>query len=159
MIVWLGVPVLLAAGLFLWAHAAGQTPAGAPSFPHTTMAIEHQDGQRIGFNIEVAATPDEQTYGLMFRRSLAPDAGMLFIFDPPRMVSFWMKNTYISLDMLFVRANGTIEKIVTHAEPLNLKPIPSDEPVKGVVEIGAGVAAKDGIQLGDKLIYPGFSGP
>jgi hypothetical protein len=121
------------------------------------MTIRRSDGQSFPFIIEIAETPEQQRYGLMFRRALPQDAGMLFISDPDRPVSMWMKNTYIPLDMLFIRHDGTIVKIITHAEPFDLTPLSSGEPVRGVIEINAGEAERRGLKIGDKIVSSAFS--
>jgi uncharacterized membrane protein (UPF0127 family) len=105
------------------------------------------------FTVEVAATPEQQERGLMFVRSLAPDRGMIFPYDPPQQVSFWMKNTLIPLDMIFIRADGTIARIAT-AKPLDETPVPGGEPITAVLEIAAGRAAELGIRAGDKVEWP-----
>jgi uncharacterized protein len=98
------------------------------------------------FIVEVAATPEQQERGLMFRKSLAGDRGMIFPYDPPSDVSFWMKNTLIPLDIIFIRADGTIVRI-THAKSLDLSPLPAGEPVAAVLEIRGGRAAELGIKV------------
>jgi uncharacterized membrane protein (UPF0127 family) len=105
------------------------------------------------FTVEVAATPEQQERGLMFVRSLAPDRGMIFPYDPPQQVSFWMKNTLIPLDMVFIRADGTIARIAT-AKPLDETPVPGGEPIAAVLEIAAGRAAELGIREGDRVDWP-----
>ena len=105
------------------------------------------------FTVEIAATADQQERGLMFRKSLAPDRGMIFPYDPPQEVGFWMKNTLIPLDIIYIRANGTIAHIV-NAEPMDLTPLPSGEPVVLVLEIAGGRAAQLGIKEGDKVSWP-----
>jgi hypothetical protein len=100
------------------------------------------------FRVEVAATPDQQERGLMFRRTLDPAHGMIFPYNPPQEVAFWMKNTWIPLDIIFIRSDGTIVRI-THAQPMDLTPLPSGEPVSAVLEIGGGRAAQLGIKEGD----------
>ena len=102
------------------------------------------------FTVEVAATPEQQERGLMFVKSLAANRGMVFPYDPPEDVSFWMKNTLITLDMLFIRADGTIARIVT-AKALDLTAIPAGEPVAAVLEIRGGRAAELGIKTGDRV--------
>lgn len=102
------------------------------------------------FTVEVARTPEEQARGLMHRKSLAPDRGMIFPYNPPQPVAFWMKNTLIPLDMIFVRADGTIARITT-ATPLTLETHPSGEPVAAVLEIAGGRAAELGIRPGDNV--------
>ena len=105
------------------------------------------------FTVEIAATADQQERGLMFRKSLAPDRGMIFPYDPPQEVGFWMKNTLIPLDIIYIRANGTIAHIV-NAEPMDLTPLPSGEPIVLVLEIAGGRAAQLGIKEGDKVSWP-----
>ena len=102
------------------------------------------------FNVQVAATPDQQEQGLMFYRSLGPDEGMIFPYDPPQDVAFWMKNTLIPLDMVFIRADGTIARIAT-AKPLDETPVPAGEPIVAVLEIRGGRAAELGIRANDKV--------
>ena len=104
------------------------------------------------FTAEVAATAEEQRRGLMFRRSLAGDHGMIFPFDPPREVGFWMKNTVIPLDIIYIRADRTIARI-THAKALDLTPLPSGEPVAAILEIRSGRAAELGIREGDVVSW------
>jgi uncharacterized membrane protein (UPF0127 family) len=92
----------------------------------------------------------------MYRRSLAPDRGMLFDFKRVEPISMWMQNTYVSLDMLFIRPDGTIARVATNAEPLSTRTIPSGEPVLAVLEVVAGTAARLGIKPGDKVEHPLF---
>jgi len=89
----------------------------------------------------------------MYRTALAPDAGMIFPFDPPRPASFWMRNTYIPLDMLFIRADGTIAVIAANTTPLSLAPVESGEPVAAVLEIAGGQSAALGIHEGDRVSW------
>ena len=89
----------------------------------------------------------------MFRRSVPADRGMIFPYDPPQDVSFWMKNTLVPLDIIFIRGDGTIVR-VTHAKALDLTPLPSGEPVAAVLEIRAGRAAELGIKEGDVASWP-----
>jgi hypothetical protein len=100
------------------------------------------------FTVEIAATPEQQERGLMFRRSLAANRGMIFPYDPPQDVAFWMQHTLIPLDIAFIRADGTIARIIK-AKALDLTPLPSGEPVAGVLEIRGGRAAELGIREGD----------
>jgi uncharacterized membrane protein (UPF0127 family) len=87
----------------------------------------------------------------MFRRSMAPDRGMLFDFEQVAPVAMWMKNTYLPLDMLFIRADGTVARIAADTEPLSTKVIPSGEPVLAVLELNAGTTARLGIRAGDRV--------
>lgn len=149
--------VLVMLGLIgLWLYL--KPPGDAPVFPHGQLVIARADGQKISFDVDIATTPEQERYGLMHRHALAENGGMLFIYDPPDAVSMWMRDTPIPLDMLFVRADGTIAKIVTHTVPFDVTPIDSDEPVRGVVELDAGAVDHFGLTAGDRLLYPGFSG-
>lgn len=112
-----------------------------------TAAAEHQ------FTMEVVDTPESRAKGLMFRTALAPDAGMLFDFKESRQVSFWMQNTLIPLDMLFIRQDGTIANIHVNAKPLDPTSIPSDGPVQFVFEIAGGRSVELGIKAGDRVIH------
>lgn len=105
------------------------------------------------FRVEVAASDREQEIGLMFREHLAPDQGMIFPFAPPRPASFWMKNTLIPLDMLFIRSDGTIAYIAPMRTPLSLEPTGVGEPVASVLELAGGRAAELGIQEGDRVSW------
>jgi uncharacterized membrane protein (UPF0127 family) len=102
------------------------------------------------FTVDIAATPQQQETGLMFVKHLAPDRGMIFPYDPPQPVAFWMHNTLIPLDMVFIRADGTIARIAT-AKALDDTPVPSGEPIAAVLEIAGGRAAQLGIVPGDKV--------
>lgn len=124
----------------------GQSPAGLAQVPLTVT------GDKIHrFTVEVAATPQEQSRGLMFRESLAPDRGMIFPLGAPRIASFWMKDTLIPLDIIFVRADGRITNIEANTVPLSLEPVLSYEEVTAVLEIAGGRAAELGIKPGDKV--------
>ena len=102
-------------------------------------------GQSHRFTVEVARTVEQQAQGLMFRESLGPDEGMLFPFQTPRPASFWMRNTLIPLDMIFIRADGTIARIAANTEPLSEESVAVAEPVAAVLEIRGGRAAELGI--------------
>ena len=109
-------------------------------------------GKSHRFTVEIAATPREQQTGMMYRRSLAPDRGMLFPYSPPVPVGFWMKDTFIPLDMVFIRADGTIARIAT-AVPHSLESVSSIEPIVAVLEIAGGRAAELGLREGDRVTY------
>jgi uncharacterized membrane protein (UPF0127 family) len=106
--------------------------------------------------VEVTSTPEEKAMGLMFRTSLADDAGMLFPYSPPQEATMWMRNTYISLDMLFIRADGIIHRIETNTEPFSERVIASRGPVAAVLELKAGAAARLGLKPGDRVRHPLF---
>jgi len=108
-------------------------------------------GKLHRFTVEVARTGEEQAMGLMNRASLDPNRGMIFPFDPPRQAGFWMKNTLIPLDMIFIRADGTIARIEANTIPLSLDTVPAGEPVAAVLELAGGRSAELGIQAGDKV--------
>lgn len=104
------------------------------------------------FRVEVASTPIEHEYGLMCRKSLAPDRGMLFDFHVPSTdVAFWMRNTLIGLDIVYIRPDGTILSIARNARPLDETPIPAGGTIRAVLEIPAGRAAQLGLRPGDKV--------
>jgi uncharacterized protein len=105
------------------------------------------------FTAEIADTDELRSRGLMFRHVLPNDRAMLFDFENPRPAAMWMKNTYISLDMLFVREDGTIAAIAENTEPLSLQTISVNEPVRGVIELAAGTAKRLGIQRDDKVYH------
>ena len=110
------------------------------------------------FDIQIAKTDQEKALGLMFRTKLGDAEGMLFSYPAPRTLSMWMRNTYISLDMLFIRPDGTIARIEERAEPLSDRVIESGSAVSAVLEIAGGGASRLGIKPGDKVRYPLFAG-
>ncbi|HMB11166.1 DUF192 domain-containing protein [Saliniramus sp.] len=112
---------------------------------------------RHEFSIELVDTPESRARGLMYRRSMPEDHGMLFDFGRVDMVSMWMRNTYIPLDMLFVRADGSIARIARDTEPLSERSISSGEPVLAVFEINAGISDRLGITAGDRIDHPLFA--
>jgi uncharacterized membrane protein (UPF0127 family) len=109
------------------------------------------------FSVEMATTEEEKTNGLMYRKELPDGKGMLFDFSPEQQISMWMKNTYIPLDMIFIRADGRILRIAENTEPLSTKIISSGGLARGVLEVIAGTAQKYGIQPGDRVAHPLFS--
>ena len=129
---------------------------GLVSFKQDRLAIETAKGDRHEFDAELAITPQQQQQGLMYRRDMAADASMLFIYRPERVVSMWMRNTMIPLDMLFIAADGRVVKIVERAVPLSLKTISSDRPVRAVLELNGGTVARLGIQTGDRVLHGSF---
>ncbi|UIJ44462.1 DUF192 domain-containing protein [Sphingomonas cannabina] len=154
---------LAAAGLALAAVASGgcsgdgaaNATAAVKKVPVT---ITSANGKHI-FTAEIARTPAEQERGLMFRTDLGKDDAMIFTpypadGGPPREASFWMKNTPTPLDIIFIRADGTIATIAENAVPFSTDPIPSGEPVAAVLEIVGGRAAELGIATGDKVTWP-----
>ena len=135
-------------------RASQGTQEGQPqSLRAVPLTITTASGKRLDFHVELAQTADEQAIGLMYRKSLAPDAGMIFPMRPMRQAAFWMANTYIPLDILFIAPGGRIESIAANATPLSLDPIASRGPVVAVLELGGGVAAASGIAVGDKVAW------
>lgn len=120
------------------------------------LTIVTASGQRHVFSVEVMRTDEDRAKGLMFRRHLPADRGMLFDFKRVEPVSMWMQNTYLSLDMLFVKPDGVIANIAEHTEPLSTRIVPSSGPVLGVLELNAGTAARLGITAGDRLQHTLF---
>lgn len=116
--------------------------------------IKIASGKTVSLRVEIAVTPEEQARGLMFRESLADDGGMLFPYDPPQAVSFWMKNTVIPLDIIFIRKGGAIARIAAETEPYSLEKVSSGEPIAAVLEIAGGRVAALGIAENDVVTLP-----
>lgn len=146
---WMAIVVAAA----FWA-LAGQAAYAASIQP---LEIVTKTGVHV-FSVEMATTEEEKTTGLMYRKELPEGKGMLFDFTPEQEVSMWMKNTYISLDMIFIRADGRILRIAENTEPMSTKIIPSRGLAKGVLEVIAGTAQKYGIAPGDRVGHPLFNG-
>lgn len=146
------VLVMVGAGM----AAAQQPPGPEPVYSTGELTIRRASGGDIAFKIELALTPEQQEHGLMFRKEVKPYEGMLFDFGYPRPVSFWMKNTLVPLDMLFIAADGRIVRIAANAKPLSTDTIDSGAPVSGVLEIAGGSALLLGIKPGDLVIHPMF---
>jgi uncharacterized membrane protein (UPF0127 family) len=122
------------------------------------LTIDSGQGAQM-FNVELATTPDQMQVGLMFRQKLAPDAGMLFVYPSEQQVAFWMKNTVIPLDMLFIAGNGKIRRIVERTIPLSTAVIPSVDEVRAVLEVNGGTAARLGIKPGDVVHAAALGNP
>ena len=147
----------LLAAFALLLVAAGPAPAQeAPAIPFKSseLTIETAAGKSFHFSVELALTPEQQQRGLMFREKMAPDAGMLFVFDQARLQAFWMKNTLIPLDMIFIRTDGTIANILEKVPPQTLDPRASDGPAKAVLELNGGIARFLDIKPGDRVVHP-----
>ena len=119
-------------------------------FSRSSLTIVSANG-RHKFNIEMALTNRQQSQGLMFRRFLAPDAGMMFDYIIPQIITMWMKNTFIPLDMIFVGVDGRVVNIVERTVPHSTMVIPSVVPARAVIEINGGTAARLGIKRGDLI--------
>lgn len=118
--------------------------------PRATVTIEAAE-QQHRFEVEVVATPESRSQGLMYRSELAEDAGMLFVFERPAEVAFWMRNTYIPLDLIFIDRHGSIVRIHPRAQPHDDTLISSGQPVTHVLEINGGLAADLGIETGQRM--------
>lgn len=145
--------IWLAAALMALFTALGAAQGRAASF--STLEIATRNGVHI-FSVEMATTDEEKQKGLMYRRELADGKGMLFDFSPEQQISMWMKNTYISLDMIFIRADGRILRIAENTEPESTRIISSGGLARGVLEVPAGTAQKYGIAPGDQVSHPLF---
>lgn len=137
------------------AQQQAQAPAAAPRATDS-LTIESEGGVRHVFRIEVAVTPEQKATGLMFRRELGPDAGMLFTYETPQVIQMWMRNTLIPLDMVFIGADGRVINIAERTVPESLAIVPSAGPAIGVLEVAGGTAARLRIRPGDRVIHPFF---
>ena len=140
--------VLLALGLALPGSAFAEAPCAVDRLDL------RWDGGRESFAIEVADDSAERAQGLMFVEAMPLSQGMLFVYDAPRRVSFWMKNTLIPLDMVFADATGTVTRVHANAVPGDLSPIDGGDGVQFVLEINGGLAGKLGIEPGAVLRHP-----
>ena len=142
--------------LLLLAAPARADSSGPVVFGRSEVTIATQAGGSFRFAIEVAETPDQLHQGLMFRDSMADDAGMLFLLEKEDVASFWMRNTFLPLDMLFIARNGRITDIHRNAAPGSTAIISSTVPVVAVLEVNAGITARLGIHTGDRVIHSAF---
>jgi uncharacterized protein len=154
------------AAAFLYAVLLWSASAAAAStdeqqldrlFTRSTLKIATPDAQLHKIDIWVADNDARRMRGLMFVEHMADDAGMLFIYPQPQPISMWMKNTHLSLDMLFVRANGRVESIAANTKPMSTDTISSKGDVVAVIELKAGTAARLNIRPGAQVIHPAFS--
>ena len=149
---------LFLAALFASSASCARNPASAAASNETSLVIQSASGEHR-FDIEMADTDEKRTQGLMYRQELADNYGMLFDFGPePRPVSMWMKNTLVSLDMAFIRADGVIARIAADTTPRSLTSIPSGEDVIAVLEVKGGRLAALGVKAGDRVVHPLFRG-
>jgi uncharacterized membrane protein (UPF0127 family) len=130
---------------------------GAIAAGNGTLVLKTDSG-RHSFTIELANTPAERALGLMYRRALPADAGMLFLYDKPQPLTMWMRNTFIPLDMVFIGVDGKVHRIESRTEPFSTQLISSEGNVQGVLELNAGTAANIGLKAGDEVVYPGLNG-
>jgi uncharacterized protein len=148
---WSWLPLAVTLALYAFAGFSAQAANIQP------LEIVTKSGVQV-FSVEMATTEEEKTTGLMYRKELPDGRGMLFDFSPEQQVSMWMKNTFIPLDMIFIRADGRILRIAEDTEPQSTKIISSGGPAKGVLEVIAGTAKKYGIAPGDRVAHPLFNG-
>lgn len=142
----------------LWAFAAiGSASTARAQAGVETLTIVTASGE-YGFRVEIAKDEATRERGLMFRRFMGADRGMLFEFPTNEPVGFWMRNTYIPLDMLFIAPDGTVTRVAEDAQPLSETIIPSGGPCVGVLELNAGEAEKIGVKVGDKVKAVFFGG-
>ena len=144
---------LICAVVSATATHADELPSLDETFDKDVLIIETVDQGCFKFDVYLAITQAQQRRGLMFVRDLPEWTGMLFLYERAGIRSIWMKNTYIPLDILFARRDGTVSSIWPDAEPLSLKSMPAIEPVNFVLELNAGTAEKLGIKVGSKFIF------
>ncbi|NOT40737.1 MAG: DUF192 domain-containing protein [Alphaproteobacteria bacterium] len=135
--------------------AAPVVVTSAPTARVEPLTIESAKGEQV-FSVEVVHREKERSRGLMFRDSMANDRGMLFDYSPPQKIAFWMKNTFIPLDIIFIGADGRILNIAENTTPLSLERLPSVGEARGVLEINGGLSAKLGLKPGDKVHHAIF---
>ncbi|WP_242125950.1 DUF192 domain-containing protein [Sphingobium sp. Sx8-8] len=144
------LPLALLAACSSSAPQAGNATAATARPSLLPLMIRTARGDRR-FDVELALTERQQEQGLMFRKRLDADSGMLFPMDPPRTASFWMKNTVIPLDMLFIHTDGSIAFLKANAQPYSREPVSAGIPVAAVLELRGGRAAELGIREGDRV--------
>jgi uncharacterized membrane protein (UPF0127 family) len=157
---------LLAAVLGAWLLPAGLTHAldarhalPLSSFQQEPIAVETRSARRHVFKAWRAETPQQREQGLMFVPAMGADEAMIFVYEPEQFVEMWMKNTILSLDMLFVDAHGCVVRIKERAKPQSLDTIAAGRPVSLVVELNAGTVASHGIHTGDRVVRPAAQWP
>ena len=150
------ITVLAILGLIILAQEDKAT-GGVSDFPRGELIIETASGQ-LHLEVEIARNREQRAQGLMFRTSLEENSGMIFIYDSPREISMWMKNTILSLDMIFIAEDGQITRIVSNTTPMSEATIPSLGPVRAVLELLAGAAKRLAIKPGDHVRIDAFTG-
>ncbi len=156
-----GAALLVLVGTSMGA-ALRADPGGSKEAPGQSAAAKEERLELVtqsgvhALDVEIAATPGKQALGLMYRTSLPDTKGMLFQHSSPRELTMWMRNTYIPLDMVFIRADGTVHRIEARTEPLSERIISSEGPVTAVLEIAGGAAERMGLKPGDKVRHPYF---
>jgi uncharacterized membrane protein (UPF0127 family) len=155
----------------LWMLAVGAAAAAAPAparaqyveplsaFPQSSLTIRTAAGKLINFKVWTADSPRRDEQGLMFVHEMDEHAGMLFLFPQSKRVTMWMKNTYISLDMLFMNRLGKIDYIAARTTPLSEDIIGPPDPEFAVLELNGGATTRLGIKVGDFVLHPSFQHP
>jgi hypothetical protein len=146
----------VAVAALAWVFLASLSGAPARADALQTLTIHTSTGDHV-FSVEIAATSATRETGLMNRRFMPMDRGMLFEFERDGPLAFWMKNTYIPLDMIFITRSGKVTRVVDRAEPLSETVIPSGGPCAAVLELNGGVAAAIGLKPGDQVTHPFFA--
>jgi uncharacterized membrane protein (UPF0127 family) len=149
-----GLALALSGAMAFVGPAQAQAQGAGQTQPTTTEPLEivTASGRHV-FAVEVMRTDEERARGLMFRRFMPADRGMLFDFKIEQPVLMWMKNTYIPLDMIFISRNGTVTSVAANTEPMSERTISSGPPAFAVLEVNAGVAAKIGLKPGDRVAH------
>jgi hypothetical protein len=125
---------------------------GSSAAPH--VVIHPQKGEPIRVNVEIANTPEKRSLGLMYRRDLPEQHGMLFLFPREEPLSFWMKNTPLPLDIIFINTTHTIVSIAQNTTPFSQKPLPSGRPAQFVLEVNGGFCQRHSVTVGDQVEFP-----
>ena len=146
----------LSGGVAPRSRAQDAAPEPLSAFPQSLLAVRERNGTIVNLKIWTADTPAREEQGLMFVRDMDDHAGMLFLFAGDQRVSMWMKNTFMSLDMVFTDARGTILTIVPHTTPQSLDLIEPQQPARAVLELKGGAAQTLGIRVGDRLLHASF---
>lgn len=154
-----GLAALAAIAAAWVAHAADPTMEPLSAFPQTSLSIRTHAGNVHQFNVWIADRWSRQEQGLMFVRQLDEHQGMLFVYGEDRQLSMWMKNTLIPLDMLFIRADGTVAHIAARATPQSLDVITTPEAVRAVLELNGGATELLGIRPGDRIFCDALDKP
>jgi uncharacterized membrane protein (UPF0127 family) len=139
-----------------FALALGLAAPAQAACPADRIDIRVEPDRIVAFSVEIADTPEERSRGLMHRTDLARDAGMLFLFETPRPVTFWMKDTPLSLDMIFIAPDGRVCGLIENATPFTLDPRPSGCVTRAVLEVHGGTARALGVGVGDAVRHPAF---
>ena len=150
------MPVLRALALAVAVTAAFPGPGAAVSFGTDRLAIETPSGEVYAFTVELAVNDEQRARGLMYRREMSADHGMLFLYDRVGLHSMWMANTYIPLDMLFIKPDGEVVHIAERTVPQSRRPISAGQRVKAVLELRGGTTDRLDIPVGSIVRYPAF---